>query len=132
MAQRISRAKQTIRENGLDFSSLPAGAERTERLRSVLHVLYLIFNEGYTASDGDESSRSVGSASAGEPSSSDCGLATASSSSRVRRDASLRTWSIRRREPTVTSQPRGFSGIPSAGHCTAAASSASWLASSHR
>jgi predicted RNA polymerase sigma factor len=53
MAQRISRAKQTIRENGLDFS-LPAAAERTERLRSVLHVLYLIFNEGYTASDGDE------------------------------------------------------------------------------
>jgi RNA polymerase sigma factor (sigma-70 family) len=54
MAQRISRAKQTIRESGLDFSSLPAAAERTERLRSVLHVLYLIFNEGYTASDGDE------------------------------------------------------------------------------
>jgi RNA polymerase sigma factor (sigma-70 family) len=54
MAQRISRAKQTIRENGLDFGSLPAAAERTERLRSVLHVLYLIFNEGYTASDGDE------------------------------------------------------------------------------
>ena len=53
MAQRISRAKQTIRENGLDFS-LPAGAERTERLRAVLHVLYLVFNEGYTASDGDE------------------------------------------------------------------------------
>ncbi|MGH3201378.1 MAG: RNA polymerase sigma factor [Streptosporangiaceae bacterium] len=53
MAQRISRAKQTIRENGLDFS-LPAEAERTERLRAVLHVLYLVFNEGYTASDGDE------------------------------------------------------------------------------
>ena len=53
MAQRISRAKQTIRENGFDFS-LPAEAERTERLRAVLHVLYLVFNEGYTASDGDE------------------------------------------------------------------------------
>jgi RNA polymerase sigma factor (sigma-70 family) len=53
MAQRISRAKQTIRENGFDFS-LPAGAERTERLRTVLHVLYLVFNEGYTATDGDE------------------------------------------------------------------------------
>src|SRR6202021_551366 len=53
MAQRISRAKQTIRESGFDFS-LPAGAERTERLRAVLHVLYLVFNEGYTASDGDE------------------------------------------------------------------------------
>ena len=53
MAQRISRAKQTIKENGLDFS-LPDTAERTERLRPVLHVLYLVFNEGYTASDGDE------------------------------------------------------------------------------
>jgi RNA polymerase sigma factor (sigma-70 family) len=53
MAQRISRAKQTIRENGFDFS-LPSGAERTERLRAVLHVLYLIFNEGYTATDGIE------------------------------------------------------------------------------
>jgi RNA polymerase sigma factor (sigma-70 family) len=52
MAQRISRAKQTIAGTGFDFS-LPAGAERTERLRAVLHVLYLIFNEGYTASEGD-------------------------------------------------------------------------------
>ena len=53
MAQRISRAKQTIRTAGLDFG-LPPGPERAERLRAVLHVLYLIFNEGYTASDGDE------------------------------------------------------------------------------
>ena len=52
MAQRISRAKQTIAGAGFDFS-LPAGAERTERLRAVLHVLYLIFNEGYTATGGD-------------------------------------------------------------------------------
>ena len=52
MAQRISRAKQTISDTGFDFS-LPAGAERTERLRAVLHVLYLVFNEGYTATDGD-------------------------------------------------------------------------------
>ena len=52
MAQRISRAKQTIAGAGFDFS-LPAGAERTERLRAVLHVLYLVFNEGYTASEGD-------------------------------------------------------------------------------
>jgi len=52
MAQRISRAKQTISGTGFDFS-LPAGAERTERLRAVLHVLYLIFNEGYTATAGD-------------------------------------------------------------------------------
>jgi RNA polymerase sigma factor (sigma-70 family) len=52
MAQRISRAKQTISGTGFDFS-LPAGAERTERLGAVLHVLYLVFNEGYTATDGD-------------------------------------------------------------------------------
>jgi RNA polymerase sigma factor (sigma-70 family) len=53
MAQRISRAKQTISGTGFDFS-LPAGAQRAERLRAVLHVLYLVFNEGYTATDGDE------------------------------------------------------------------------------
>jgi RNA polymerase sigma factor (sigma-70 family) len=53
MAQRISRAKQAIRQAGFDFR-LPSGAERTERLRAVLHVLYLVFNEGYTASDGNE------------------------------------------------------------------------------
>jgi RNA polymerase sigma factor (sigma-70 family) len=52
MAQRISRAKQTISGAGFDFS-LPSGAERTERLRAVLHVLYLIFNEGYSATDGN-------------------------------------------------------------------------------
>ena len=51
MAQRISRAKQTIRESGIPFQ-LPTAEERGERLRSVLHVLYLIFNEGYTASAG--------------------------------------------------------------------------------
>ena len=45
MAQRISRAKQTISGTGSDFS-LPAGAEQTERLHAVLHVLYLVFNEG--------------------------------------------------------------------------------------
>ena len=49
LAQRISRAKQTIRASGIPFG-MPAGPERTERLRAVLHVLYLIFNEGYTAS----------------------------------------------------------------------------------
>ena len=51
MAARISRAKQRIRAAGSSFS-LPAAAEREERLRVVLHVLYLIFNEGYTASAG--------------------------------------------------------------------------------
>ena len=51
MAQRISRAKQTVKESGIPFQ-LPAAESRAERLRSVLHVLYLIFNEGYTASSG--------------------------------------------------------------------------------
>ncbi|MFC4908680.1 RNA polymerase sigma factor [Actinomadura gamaensis] len=53
MAARISRAKQRIRAAGSTFA-LPEGAEREERLRVVLHVLYLIFNEGYTASSGAE------------------------------------------------------------------------------
>ena len=47
MAQRISRAKQTIRESGVPFA-MPERAELQQRLRAVLHVLYLIFNEGYT------------------------------------------------------------------------------------
>jgi RNA polymerase sigma factor (sigma-70 family) len=51
MAQRISRAKQTIRASGLPFEP-PAARARAERLGAVLHVLYLIFNEGYTASSG--------------------------------------------------------------------------------
>jgi RNA polymerase sigma factor (sigma-70 family) len=49
MAARISRAKQRIKAAGSSFS-LPDGTEREDRLRVVLHVLYLIFNEGYTAS----------------------------------------------------------------------------------
>jgi RNA polymerase sigma factor (sigma-70 family) len=51
MAQRISRAKQTIRSSGGRFE-LPSGPELAERLRVVLQVLYLIFNEGYTTSSG--------------------------------------------------------------------------------
>jgi RNA polymerase sigma factor (sigma-70 family) len=51
MAQRISRAKQSIKASGVPFS-MPAGSERAQRLRLVLHVLYLIFNEGYTSSVG--------------------------------------------------------------------------------
>src|SRR4029450_10501002 len=51
MAQRISRAKQTIRDSGARFD-LPPEAERKDRLRVVLHVLYLLFNEGYTTSGG--------------------------------------------------------------------------------
>jgi len=51
MAQRISRAKQRIKASGAQFR-LPPEGERSERMVSVLHVLYLIFNEGYTASSG--------------------------------------------------------------------------------
>jgi RNA polymerase sigma factor (sigma-70 family) len=51
IAQRISRGKQRIRDSGIPFS-LPAEHERAGRLRVVLHVLYLIFNEGYAASFG--------------------------------------------------------------------------------
>jgi RNA polymerase sigma factor (sigma-70 family) len=53
MAQRISRAKQTIKTSGIPFQ-LPTPEERAQRLRAVLHVLYLIFNEGYTSSAGAE------------------------------------------------------------------------------
>ncbi|MEU7882678.1 RNA polymerase sigma factor [Microbispora bryophytorum] len=53
MAARISRAKQRVKAAGSSFG-LPDGAELQERLRVVLHVLYLIFNEGYTASSGSE------------------------------------------------------------------------------
>jgi predicted RNA polymerase sigma factor len=51
MAQRISRAKQSIENSGIPFQ-LPTTEERAQRLRVVLHVLYLIFNEGYTSSAG--------------------------------------------------------------------------------
>ena len=51
MAQRISRAKQQIRKSGLPFV-MPSNRERAERVGAVLHVLYLIFNEGYTSSSG--------------------------------------------------------------------------------
>src|SRR5438128_2303801 len=51
MAQRISRAKQSIKASGVPFR-LPSPQERAERLPAVLHVLYLIFNEGYASSIG--------------------------------------------------------------------------------
>ena len=53
MGQRISRAKQRIRATGATFS-MPPAAERPERLKTVLHVLYLIFNEGYTTTSGPD------------------------------------------------------------------------------
>ncbi len=56
MAQRISRAKQSIKDSGIPFE-LPTKEERAQRLRAVLHVLYLIFNEGYTSSGGPQLQR---------------------------------------------------------------------------
>jgi predicted RNA polymerase sigma factor len=51
MTRRISRAKQRVKDSGIPFG-MPSGAERTERLGAVLHVLYLIFNEGYASTSG--------------------------------------------------------------------------------
>ncbi|MEU9826052.1 DUF6596 domain-containing protein [Micromonospora chersina] len=51
VGQRISRAKQRIKASGAEFRP-PPPEERAERIATVLHVLYLIFNEGYTASSG--------------------------------------------------------------------------------
>jgi RNA polymerase sigma factor (sigma-70 family) len=56
MAQRISRAKHKVRDAGGGFA-LPPAAERGERLAVVLHVLYLVFNEGYAASSGPDVAR---------------------------------------------------------------------------
>jgi len=56
MAQRISRAKQTIKASGAPFR-LPSPHERAGRLPAVLHVLYLIFSEGYTSSIGSHLQR---------------------------------------------------------------------------
>ncbi len=59
MAQRISRAKQTIQDSGAPFHMPEAGSAAYQRtLSTVLHVLYLIFNEGYTASAGNRLLRS--------------------------------------------------------------------------
>jgi RNA polymerase sigma factor (sigma-70 family) len=51
MTRRISRAKQRIKDSGVPFA-MPPGGERGQRLGAVLHVLYLIFNEGYTSTSG--------------------------------------------------------------------------------
>jgi len=53
VATRLSRAKNTIGEAGVPFE-VPAGRDRAERLASVLEVIYLIFNEGYAATTGDD------------------------------------------------------------------------------
>jgi RNA polymerase sigma factor (sigma-70 family) len=56
MAQRISRAKHRIRDSGVPFA-MPSGGEWAERVRSVQHVLYLMFNEGYATTTGPRVSR---------------------------------------------------------------------------
>jgi len=56
MGQRISRAKAKIKASGEQFT-LPPPDQRPERLRLVLHVLYLLFNEGYTSSSGPDLAR---------------------------------------------------------------------------
>ncbi len=53
MAQRVSRAKQTLKDTPAPFAT-PSLAERNARLGAVMHVLYLVFSEGYTASSGDD------------------------------------------------------------------------------
>ena len=53
VAQRIVRAKRTLSDSGLAYET-PRGQERSARLASVLEVVYLIFNEGYTAARGDD------------------------------------------------------------------------------
>jgi RNA polymerase sigma factor (sigma-70 family) len=53
IAQRIVRAKRTLSESGLAYET-PHGEDLSERLSSVLEVVYLIFNEGYTAARGDD------------------------------------------------------------------------------
>src|SRR5213594_3634061 len=53
VAQRIVRAKRTLAEAGVPFE-VPRGPERASRLSSVLEVIYLIFNEGYSATAGDD------------------------------------------------------------------------------
>jgi RNA polymerase sigma factor (sigma-70 family) len=58
IAQRIVRAKRTLAEAKVPFE-VPRGSERADRLASVLEVIYLIFNEGYTATAGEEWTRPV-------------------------------------------------------------------------
>jgi RNA polymerase sigma factor (sigma-70 family) len=56
MAQRISRAKASIKSSGVPFR-MPSTEDRAQRLRTVLHVLYLIFSEGYASGEGQRLQR---------------------------------------------------------------------------
>jgi RNA polymerase sigma factor (sigma-70 family) len=57
MTRRITRAKQAVKDSGIPFA-LPPDPERTQRLEAVLHVIYLIFNEGYASTSGPSLHRS--------------------------------------------------------------------------
>ena len=63
MTRRITRAKQHVKDSGVPFG-LPPDSERSNRLGAVLHVLYLVFNEGYAATSGPSLLRSDLSAEA--------------------------------------------------------------------
>jgi predicted RNA polymerase sigma factor len=63
MTRRISRARQSIKDSGVPFA-MPAGPQQAERLAAVLHVLYLIFNEGYASTSGPRLQRAELSAEA--------------------------------------------------------------------
>ena len=63
MTRRISRAKQRIKDSGIPFA-MPPGGERGDRLAAVLHVLYLVFNEGYASTSGPDLHRKELSAEA--------------------------------------------------------------------
>lgn len=63
MTRRITRAKQSIKDSGIPFR-MPAGEQRDARLAAVLHVLYLVFNEGYASTSGPRLHRTELSAEA--------------------------------------------------------------------
>jgi RNA polymerase sigma factor (sigma-70 family) len=63
MTRRISRAKQRIKDSGIPFG-MPPGRDRAERFGAVLHMLYLIFNEGYASTSGPSLQRTELSAEA--------------------------------------------------------------------
>jgi predicted RNA polymerase sigma factor len=63
MTRRISRARQSIKDSGVPFA-MPPGPQQAERLAAVLHVLYLIFNEGYASTSGPRLQRTELSAEA--------------------------------------------------------------------
>ena len=64
MTRRITRAKRAIRDSGLPFRMPAPGPDRDARLAAVLHVLYLIFNEGYASTSGPRLQRAELSAEA--------------------------------------------------------------------